>query len=536
MCTKTENIEEIIIEEPHVFLEKIIFNDDAELSLTHNSIIVFTGANNCGKSQVLKDIEIFLDNSNTKSTIVVNNIELDYCGDISEKKFLQNKFLLNQQGFFQLYETGNSFDKNALQNNWNRHKLINGLHRLFVKRLDTACHITSSNDLVRNNQPEKHPIYKLNKSDTLATTLSKYFRQAFGVDLVVNRNEMQTIPLHVGQSPDKTAFTMDKQDDYYDKVSILPKLQNQGDGMRSFASILLDTFTSEYSITLIDEPEAFLHPPQARTLGKMLAKNNPYNRQLLISTHSEDFLQGLLDADNDNVTVIRINRTDNINKMSILPNDEIKKLWGNPLLRYSNILSGLFHEKVVVCESDYDCLFYQAIMDAMYESRGETSPDILFTHCGGKSRAKDVVSALKAVNVPVVAVCDFDLLNSSQNFKPLAAAFGLKWESALKSDMTTIYNIMNAKNDAWKDIKKIGKDGFTGDAPAAYEKVEAVCKYSGLFVVPVGEMECFDKTVNKEKKEWVYHILENYNLSTEQKLSKARIFVQEIVDFKPSTI
>lgn len=531
---ESENIEVNSIEMPKVFLEKIVFNDGTELSLTHNSVVVFTGANNSGKSQVLKDIELCLDGANNSSTIVVDKIKCDYCGEIDEE-FLKDRFQPNQQGNFQLNETGTVFSKPVLQDVWQRRTFYNGFYRLFVKRLDTLTRITSSDDLVRNNQPEKHPIYKLNKSDTLAITLSEYFRQAFGVDLVVNRNEMKTIPLHVGQAPDKTFFTMDKQDDYYKEVSALPKLQNQGDGMRSFASILLDTFTSEYSITLIDEPEAFLHPPQARTLGKMLAKNNPNNRQLLISTHSEDFLQGLLDADNDNVTVIRINRIGNINKMSILTNEEIKKLWGNPLLRYSNILSGLFHEKVVVCESDYDCLFYQAIMDAMYESRGEVAPDILFTHCGGKSRAKDVVKALKAVDVPIVAVCDFDLLNSSQNFKPLVAAFGLEWKSILEADMKIIYDSMNSKKDAWNDIKKIGKIGFTGNAPAAYETVESICKSIGLFIVPVGEMECFDKTVNKEKKEWVYHILENYELATETKLKKARNFVQEIIDFKPAT-
>lgn len=351
---------------------------------------------------------------------------------------------------------------------------------------------------------------------------------------------MTTIPLHVGQAPDKTAYTMDKQDDYYHLVAELPKLQGQGDGMRSITSILLNTFTSDYSITLIDEPEAFLHPPQARILGKMLAKNNSDSRQLFVSTHSEDFLQGLLDADSDNVTVIRINRENSINKMSVLQNSKIKELWGNPLLRYSNILSGLFHGKVVVCESDYDCLFYQAIMNAIYEQKSEIAPDVLFTHCGGKTRIKDVVSALKAVDVPVVAISDFDLLNSSQNFKPLALAFKLSWDSVLAENMRVIYDSMNGKSsggiDAWQQIKKIGKAGFTGNEPAAYENVEAACKSVGLYVVPVGEMECFDKTINKEKKDWVYHVLENYDLRTETKLEMARQFVQEVVDFIPSII
>lgn len=533
-----ENSVTVADEKPQIYLKKLKFNDGTELMLEENSIVVFTGANNSGKSQVLKDMEICVDDSNYSRMVVIKEAERDYCGEIDNEAFLGEHFIVNKQGMHQLLEFGNTFDTNSLKYYWTNHKLYNGLHTIFVHRLSTEMRLTSSNALNRSSQPEKNPIYKLSKNERLAQKISDYFRQAFGVDLVVNRNEMMTIPLHVGQAPNKTAYTMDKQDDYYHLVAELPKLQEQGDGMRSFASILLNTFTSDYSITLIDEPEAFLHPPQARVLGKMLAKNNPNNRQLFISTHSEDFLQGLLDADNDNVTVIRINREDNINKMSILQKNKIKELWGNPLLRYSNILSGLFHAKVVVCESDYDCLFYQAIMNAIYEQRNEIAPDVLFTHCGGKSRIKDVVSALRAVNVPVVAISDFDLLNSSQNFKPLVSAFGLSWESALSERMKIIYDSMNAKNsagiDAWQQIKKIGKAGFTGNEPAAYEQVEEMCKSVGLYIVPVGEMECFDKTINKEKKEWVYHVLENSDLINDSKLEMARRFVQEVIDFVPS--
>lgn len=383
-----------------------------------------------------------------------------------------------------------------------------------------------------------HPIYKLTSSEHLAEAISKYFRQAFNEDLVVNQSELQTIPLHVGTAPDKTKYTINMQDKYNQIVAALPKLQDQGDGMRSFASILLDTFTSEFSITLIDEPEAFLHPPQARILGKMLAQNNPENRQLIISTHSEDFLQGLLDADNENVTIVRINRLDDVNHMSILASSEIKRLWTNPLLRYSNILSGLFHEKVIVCESDYDCLFYQAVMNAIYESRDEAAPDVLFTHCGGKSRAKDVVRALKAVNVPVVAICDFDLLDASQYFRPLIEAFGVKWEVVCDNGMKTIYDSINARrsdgNDVWKELKRTGKTGLLGAEPAAYETVEAICRDAGLYIVPCGEMERFDRTIDKEKKDWVYHVLENYDLAVEPKMDDARFFVQSAIGFNPT--
>ena len=537
MSTNLEDIGITATQNPQVFLKNIIFNDGTKLPLNYNSIIVFTGANNSGKSQVLRDVETGLDKSNSSPTIVIKDIEYDFLGTIDEATFLKGRFNVKQNGYYEIFESGVALEKSTLRSWWENRTFYSGLHLLFIKRLSTECRLTSSNALQRDDHPERNPIYKLNQNESLAQKLSDYFRQAFGYDLIVNRSDMRTIPLHTGQAPDKTAFTIANQDEYYNQVTKLPKLQEQGDGMRSFASILLDTFTSEYSITLIDEPEAFLHPPQARLLGKMLANNNPDNRQLLISTHSEEFLKGLLDANSENVIVIRINRDSNINRMSVLQNDKIKKLWGNPILRYSNILSGLFHEKVVVCESDYDCLFYQAIIDSIYEHKNEIAPDILFTHCGGKTRIKDVVSALKAVNVPVAAICDFDILNASQNFKLITASFGIDWEVVLSADMKIIYDSMNAKsssaNNAWNQIKKVGKAGFTGNEPVAYEKVEAVCKSAGLFVVPVGEMECFDKTVNREKKDWVYYVLENYDLATEEKLEEARKFVQVIVDYKP---
>lgn len=520
---------------PKVFFRSITFNDGTKIELEHNSIIVFTGANNCGKSQILKDAENFLDATNKLPEIVVRNIEPEFLGNFDNKEFLDKYFNINKQGDLQLIGTARAVSKKDWINFWTQHTLFAQLYKLFLRRISTEFRLIASNPLNRSATLGTSPIYYLNKSENLTQKISDYFHQAFGVDLVLNRNDMETIPLHVGKGPDKKAYTMDRHDEYYAEVSKLPQLKEQGDGMRSFASILLDTFTSEHNITLIDEPEAFLHPPQARILGRMLAQNNPHNRQLFIATHSEDFLQGLIEADVQNVTVVRINRIDNINHISILMNDELKILWSNPLLRYSNILSGLFHEKVILCESDYDCLFYQAIIDAMYEHSNKRQPDILFTHCGGKSRMKDIIKALKALNVPVVAICDFDIINNSNDFKAIADAFGIRWDELQSVGMKKVYDYINAKNSSEENIKnsikRIGKNFFDTPVYTAYENVETLCREAGLFIVPVGEMECFDKSIDKSKKDWVYHVLEIYNLATESKLVKAREFVQSVIDF-----
>ena len=139
--------------------------------------------------------------------------------------------------------------------------------------------------------------------------------------------------------------------------------------MRSFSGVLLNIIAGNKSVTLLDEPEAFLHPPQARLLGEILAKHTHQNKQLFISTHSEDFLKGLLTTGKENVRVVRINREGDINHMSLLDNEGVRTLWKDPILRFSNILSGLFHSKVVICEADTDCRFYQSVVDSIVERR-----------------------------------------------------------------------------------------------------------------------------------------------------------------------
>ena len=85
-----------------------------------------------------------------------------------------------------------------------------------------------------------------------------------------------------------------------------------------------------------------------------------------------------------------------------------------------------------------------------------------------------------------------------------------------------------------REAEKGLRGGFLQDRhnePAAFEHVESVCMRHGLFIVPVGEMECFDKTINKEKKEWVYSVLQEYDLANEKKLTAAREFVQGVLAY-----
>lgn len=88
---------------PEVFIKNITFNDGNTFNFNEFDIVVFTGANNVGKSQVLRDIEQHIQSGNDKTTPVINNIDSDFKGDI--ELFLENT-KQNKDGS---YWTGTSF-------------------------------------------------------------------------------------------------------------------------------------------------------------------------------------------------------------------------------------------------------------------------------------------------------------------------------------------------------------------------------------------------------------------------------------------
>ena len=138
MCTENEAIEIVAEQTPQIFIQSISFNDNTVIPLASNSIVVFTGANNSGKSQILRDIENCLNKSNENLQVVIKNLQYDFRGDILDKSFFESHFSINQQGHFEMVGSGITFEKDTLTNWWKKRTLYNDLHRLFIKRLSTG--------------------------------------------------------------------------------------------------------------------------------------------------------------------------------------------------------------------------------------------------------------------------------------------------------------------------------------------------------------------------------------------------------------
>src|SRR5262249_23161864 len=123
----------------------------------------------------------------------------------------------------------------------------------------------SASSIAVLDQAPQHPIHVLYADDRVELRISSYFRRAFGKDLIVFRGGGTEIPLFVGDRPKPQEGKDRISETYLQRVrESSPPLKREGDGMRSFASVILMMLTSSPRwVLLLEEPEAFLPPPQA---------------------------------------------------------------------------------------------------------------------------------------------------------------------------------------------------------------------------------------------------------------------------------
>lgn len=133
-----------------------------------------------------------------------------------------------------------------------------------------------------------------------------------------------------------------------------------------------------------------------------------------ISTHSEEIIKGLLEACPQRIKIVRITRKEDTNAFSILSNEKFDEVWNDPLLKYSNIMSSLFHKVVVLCESDSDCKMYSIVENFIKQTEGKYS-EALFIHCGGKHRMAKISTSMCALNIDIRLIPDIDVLNDEDN-------------------------------------------------------------------------------------------------------------------------
>lgn len=503
-------------------------------------VTAIVGPNNVGKSTFLKDLNNLLHNNAGRDRLILHSISIQKSGSDGDllSWLVAHRTFDSRPGKVPGVATSSNRSESveSLLNEWNVKNRPGGFGSLLANTFALYADASSRLGYVQGQtarsdvlEPPTHPMHLMQDYPQLVTELSDLSQLIFRHRLTLDALS-GNIRLRVGTVSTPVPPVDNITTEYRRALSSLPNLAEQGDGMRSLFGLLIPIICSTYPIVMVDEPEAFLHPPQASALGRELARlAKVKNIQIFLATHDRSLLTGLLEGGAD-VSVIKLDRVGNETNVRQLDNDELRTLWVDPVLRYTNALEGLFHRLVVLMEADPDCHFFSAALEHFEETNESPLPssEILFVPCGGKAGIAKLARSLKGLDVQTVASPDLDVLNDASVMRELVTAMGGDWQlikslynkatdqfrqerkqpkagqvlTAIKAvlepcesesfddDLKEAVRVqMRLDENPWKALKRYGVNAFKGQSRAhADELLEQLADW-GVILLPDGELE-----------------------------------------------
>lgn len=380
----------------------------------------------------------------------------------------------------------------------------------------------------------------------------KRVKQVFGQEVGLDFTALQRLKLRVGSDFD--SLPPDPRDARA-RMEDFEKLDEQGDGIRAFVGLVVAMVSVKRSVFLIDEPELFLHPPQAFQAGGFIAEMAGQKRQVIVTTHSTDVLRGILSRTRE-VTIVRVDRIGDENAFSRLDPSRLKELVANPLLSAARVLDGLFYPAAIVVEGDADARFYFAAAN-----KRDSNIDMYIVNAGNKQTVSSILALYREMGIRCAGIVDFDVLNEHAELKkhltllcfPPADATSVlsareKIANSLgetpvddrlekvRKDLTELVDKISAvqlSSDAdspaakekilrtlksrfgelvdtkkkWSALKKEGRNALPLHLQDLFDRIWEICAESGFFINACGELEStlseHGAPWTNDKQEWI---------------------------------
>ena len=244
------------------------------------------------------------------------------------------------------------------------------------------------------------------------------------VDTVFHNDTTQIRKLLEGAIAHKTIsfrFMNDTNNELYKNIQLFVNdgidrpLHEKGTGIQSaiiisLFSLYCNNFHNNSSLLIAEEPELFLHPQARRVisaeLDKFLKSNDEQPRQLIISTHSIEYLKNV-----EPYNVVRVYK-DSDNNCSIVKqlDLEISKEITIELKRFlwSNNTELFFADKVVLVEGG-EVYLIPSIVDKLKNSKQLLDyENITVSRVNGKGSFMIYVKMLQCFDIPFVLLGDLD--------------------------------------------------------------------------------------------------------------------------------
>lgn len=158
------------------------------------------------------------------------------------------------------------------------------------------------------------------------------------------------------------------------------------------------------TLYLFEEPDAHLHPPTIRTIGKQI-DGISNNSQVLVSTHSPILISQLgLEK------VIHL-KLKNSSGTQVTPSNlegSSQSVLNHRLLKYGlRVTEALFTKLVILVEGATDAIVVGRLIE-LKSGKSSDQMDLLITPAGGKDNIVDIAEILEMLGVEWVAIFDFD--------------------------------------------------------------------------------------------------------------------------------
>jgi energy-coupling factor transporter ATP-binding protein EcfA2 len=541
---------------------------------------VLVGPNNSGKSQTLRDIHDFVISGSASRLKIFSEVALDIpneadaltdvrCVEVPHPDQVQYQGVSSNLFDSHSLNCATSHIATLLANSSSqpyRSQLQASLGRYWIALLDAESRFklaapTESYD-PRRESPRNALQAFYARREILQPDLRRAFKEAFGIDIALDWAALKNLYLRVGPDFGVIPEEQGKLDALMREAA---ELATQGDGYKSFSGVVLAMLTFSNRVLLLDEPEAFLHPAQARMLGHWLASYaDQREAQVVVASHSADFLWGVVSAKAAS-TIVRLNRDGNRTGYHVAPTDTTREMVESPLLSSQPVLDSFFHRGVVLCEGDPDRAVYQTVAHRFLQEKGGES--ILFVHSNGKDALKNPAELLRNSGIPCCAILDIDALNSEAVLTDIVRSLTGEVPSAellnLRSSVAT--HVEDISEDAmlstlrahveqwqrnnvndfrqarrllfavcrsashWESVKRLGLGFFEGAALANIQRLLSLLKEIGIFVVPIGELESWLAPSVAKGRAWNRAALER--LHSEACPPALKEFVGSAVDF-----
>ena len=400
-------------------------------------INIIVGPNNSGKSRLLKELRDYFAGDH-RDLKILSNVDFLYpenFEEINESYNVESKMVRDTYGNWMLKVYTNKPDQsldmtaslesyftrniNAFGGNWiehftnvveqkNKTEFLNWFGSLFYQYIGTEERLTickkQRNYGMDSNSTNYLSSFKYNED--LLKGLSNKVRQFFGKDIYLDSQTLgDRLLLRVGENFDGIREKQLANETEARKLFEEDMLDDQGDGLKSFVSTFLSLNHGSSDVLLIDEPEAFLHPPLARQLGEMIGESQNENKIIFIATHSVEILKGILSTCTE-VNVIRITQPEpHKNEVKLVDQEVLNAILQNPLLRVSRVLEGIFCDRVIITEAEADELVYQELIEKMFSESG-----LFFAHGQNKQTLATIAELYKKIGVRFEIITDFDVL------------------------------------------------------------------------------------------------------------------------------